>query len=284
LPPPPHVFPESRFAPHVDAVHRNIKEKCGEKSACADTAAEIIKAAELWLETMKKNKVSVPDYINDGYAIRVAGIESSLNPNARRMNPNRKWSTYEGLMQYSRRGGRFWDSALQARLIPYLNQIKGDIPALGAIPDINAAALKKEEVFRNIHVQVAAAMFNALHDGSDIQSYPQLKTLAPEHEQAWLYLYHNLPDAARAVRDNLSQDRTIAELAPQHRTYYGSNSTIYDGGDATPQDILQRVARLTKPYVDRFYPEGQKSKPLPVRNSDMNTRRQALSRLFLQAG
>ncbi|MGB9152812.1 MAG: hypothetical protein WCD70_06965 [Alphaproteobacteria bacterium] len=237
---------------HVEGI---IRDSCNCRTLCTDTARDVVAAANLWLEVMKRRGVAVPDYINAAYAIRCAGIESVLDPLSQR-----RGSEYSGLMQYSRTDHKktFWSVAPE--LVPYFNadDVRAHVQLTAKPTKIVLDSFENEKIFLNPQVQVAALMFSALRLSQQIEDTPALRGLPPEYKQAWLYLYHNLPDMAWIVRKDIGSPIPISGLAPRSFVhYYRKNSGIYGkNGSATPLEVLARIDKITGLFFNRFHPDG----------------------------
>jgi hypothetical protein len=180
---------------------------------CHETSGKINDIVPVWLDMMRRQGRPVPDYIDLSYALRCAGIESIMHPES-----HRPGSRYLGLFQFSPDGGAF--KTIENDLLAYLRipSIKEQIPALKNVATITPDIFKNLEIFQDVHVQLAALMFEALRSNTYLQRYPQFADLDFVLKQSFLYLRHVVPDATRMVAKNLETTDSIESIAQAELT------------------------------------------------------------------
>lgn len=226
--------------------------------------------AALWHGTMAKLGWDIPPALNAEYLGGVAGIESSSGARAYSVG-----NSYTSLFGFA--------ADLDARKSHLAQNMNEILVALNAarsnIPVLNTPALKgcgqitKEiilsgDIRHDPTIQAFFLLSTSLKAYNVLSQFKNFRGLSSDQQQATLYLYHNLPQAALTTVKNLhlkSDKKLVDLLATESKINMGTMTRFLVGNpkvyppNVTPRELLKHVARLMHPgtmQVKNFNPDN----------------------------
>jgi hypothetical protein len=227
---------------------------------CKTAEKDIAEGVDIWrgLRVDRKHVArfwGIPSYLNTRYALRAAGTESDLG------RLSRKKSQFDGTYQFSCVNEDLLLFHRRDVVEPMLNAARDSdkVPALRNLPSgpITLEKLcdrKNRAVFRDTKVQALIKMETALAAAMEIEKkYGRLFTALNEREKhSVLYLSHNLPVMVSVVMKYGACDKPVVNIIPSQRSNFIANKGVYASGQATPADLLARLANYTEPYTVNY--------------------------------